>query len=508
MLLEHFTENAAQRDGDRPAIVFEGSTLTFAELDTRIKGLAGGLRALLPPGSRVAVLSDNRPEVTEAQFAIPSAGMTAVFLNQRLTGPELAYILENSGASAILVEERYLPVIAEIAEGVPALRHVVGFDGEGGVATAAYSSLVESAPLTGSAPEPADIAWLVYTSGTTGRPKGVMISHRNLSGTVANFLLGIRPDRHGRYLFPFPLSHVTAHAQPALFAAGVTLYLQRSFDPKAYMEAIAEYEITGSPIAPAMLGLILARPELAELDVTSMRKLFYGASSITPALLRRAMERFPNAEFTQGFGMTELAGNAVWMDHATHLRGIRGESDLLSACGRPAPLASVRIADERGMDLPFGDVGEILVRADQVMEGYWENPEATKSTLVDGWLHTGDVARFDKNGLLYIVDRKKDMIVTGGENVYSREVEDALAEHPGIADVAVVGVPDETWGENVCAVIVRATGSEITSEEVIAHARSKLASYKKPKRVEFVDQLPRNATGKLLKRDLRNQFTH
>jgi acyl-CoA synthetase (AMP-forming)/AMP-acid ligase II len=259
-------------------------------------------------------------------------------------------------------------------------------------------------------------------------------------------------------------------------------------------------------MAPAMLGLILARPELDHYDVSSMRKLFYGASSISPELLRRSMKRFSNARFYQGFGMTELGGNPLYMDPETHLRGAGDEPHLLAGAGYEAPYSSVRIVDDDMRDLPAGEVGEIVVKGDQVMKGYWRNEQATHETILDGWLRTGDMGRMDENRLFYIVDRKKDMIVTGGENVYSREVEDVLAEHPGVLDVAVIGVPDETWGENVCAVVVRRPGVDVEEVELVAHCRSLAASYKKPKLVIFVDELPRNPSGKVLKRELREQY--
>jgi long-chain acyl-CoA synthetase len=392
---------------------------------------------------------------------------------------------------------------------VPPLRYVIVFGQEVlAGADLAYERLIAGATPVRPRLELSDhdMAWLIYTSGTTGRPKGAMLTHRNLYAAVTNAIICTQPERFGTYIMPFPLAHVAGHVSPTFLAKDITLIIQRAFDPEDYVRTVAEHRVTGSPMAPAMLGLILARPELDHYDVSSVRKLFYGASSISPELLRRSMRRFSNARFYQGFGMTELGGNPLYMDPETHLRGAGDEPHLLAGAGYEAPYSSVRIVDDDMRDLPAGAIGEIVVKGDQVMKGYWRNEDATRETIVDGWLRTGDMGRMDENRLFYIVDRKNDMIVTGGENVYSREVEDVLAEHPGVLDVAVIGVPDETWGENVCAVVVRRQGVEVEEDELVAHCKSLAASYKKPKLVIFVDELPRNPSGKVLKRELRERY--
>jgi long-chain acyl-CoA synthetase len=509
LLLGDYVDFAARRSPDRTAIVFEDRAFTFGEYKDRIDRLSDALSGLVSPGDRIGILSGNTSEYVEAYYGVPMAGMTLTLVNPRLVAREVAYILSNAEVSAVFVQPEHLHTIGEIRDQVPSLRHVIVFGEElPAGADLAYEPLIAGARPVRPKLELSDddMAWLIYTSGTTGRPKGAMLSHRNLVASVTNALMCTQPERYGTYIMPFPLAHVAGHVSPTFLAKDITLIIQRAFDPEDYVRTVAQHGVTGSPMAPAMLGLILARSELDHYDVSSVRKLFYGASSISPELLRRSMKRFRNARFYQGFGMTELGGNPLYMDPETHVRGAGDEPHLLAGAGYEAPYSSVRIVDDDLNDLPAGEIGEIVVKGDQVMKGYWRNEEATRETIVDGWLRTGDMGRMDEDRLFYIVDRKKDMIVTGGENVYSREVEDVLMEHAAVQDVAVIGLPDETWGENVCAVVVRQPGVEAEDDELIAHCKASLASFKKPKLVLYVDELPRNPSGKVLKRELRERY--
>ncbi|WP_354698575.1 Long-chain-fatty-acid--CoA ligase [Paraconexibacter sp. AEG42_29] len=510
MRVGDFLTLAERQYGDRAAVVYEGASLTYAELQHRSRALAQGLLELADPGDRVAILANNCPEYVEAVFGVPTARQMLTFVNPRLAASEILHVLEHSGARVVIVEPPLLGLVSEIRERLPALEHVVVLGGVAPERTVAYETVVaagEQATADVSGASSDEVAWLIYTSGTTGRPKGAMLTHQNLFASVANTLMSVQPERHATHLMPFPMAHVTAHLCLAWAAKGITLVLQPSFDPESFVRAIEEYGAAGSPIAPVMLSLILQRPELERYDVSSMRKLFYGSSAIAPDLLRRSMARFANADFYQSFGMTELAGTAGWLDPEQHRLGAGGQPGLLSAIGRPAPLAAFRVVDDDLHDVAPGAVGELAIRGDQVTAGYWRDDAATQAAIVDGWLRTGDLATVDADGIYAIVDRKKDMILTGGENVYSREVEDALADLPGLAEVAVIGLPDPVWGENVCAVIVPLRDATITAEGVIAHCRSRLASYKKPKSVHVVPALPRNATGKVLKHRLRQDLS-
>ncbi|WP_051218329.1 AMP-binding protein [Nocardioides insulae] len=511
MLLGHVIENTALRHPDHPAIISGETTLSYSQLAERVRRAAAGLAGIAAAGDRIAVLAHNRHEVIELQYGVPTAGMGCVFVNHRLSPREIRYILADSGATAIAVSAEFEALVSDLLPDLPDLRTVIALDGpsEKSAGAMTYQELLDAGQGTSAAPDvaPDDLAWLVYTSGTTGRPKGAMLSHANLLAAVANSLSGAPSEPFGRFINPFPLCHIAAYAVTTHFANKSTVVLMRAFEAEEYLRTIQDLRITHSSIAPAMLGLILSRPELDGYDVSSLTHIAYGASSISPDLLRRSMARFANASFVQAFGMTELAGNVAWMNHDWHLRGLE-DPDLLSAAGLAAPFAGVRIGDQDGESVPNGTVGEILVRADQAMLGYWRNESATREAFVDGWLRTGDLGRMTDQGLLYVVDRKKDMILTGGLNVYSREVEDVLAEHPDIVEAAVVGIPEEIWGESVCAVVVPRPGAELTETDVIAFVKANLASYKKPKYVRFVDALPRNPTGKVLKRDLRETYQH
>lgn len=508
MLLGDHVEFAARREGDRPAILFEERAISFAEFHDRVNRLSSALTELAAPGSRIGILSDNRPEYLEAYYGVPMAGMGLTIVNQRLAPREIAYILGDAGVEFLLVADAYLPAIVGVREQLPTLKTVcsIGAVAAPGADLAYEDLLASGRPIRPELPvSEHDLAWLIYTSGTTGRPKGAMLSHRNLDAAATNLLIGVEPERRATYLNPFPLSHASGHMSIAFLDRGITTVLQQGFAPDTFMQAIEQHDVAGAPFAPAMMGMILDRHDLDHVDVSRVRKLFYGASSITPELLRNAMRRFSGARFYQGFGMTELAGNCLFMDDDIHRRGVNGEEHLLAAAGQEAVKASVRIVDEQLRDVPTGSVGELIVKGDQVMLGYWGKPEATRDAVDDGWLRTGDLARMDDERLVSIVDRAKDMILTGGENVYSREVEDVLAEHPDVADVAVVGQPDPVWGESVVAIVVLRDGAVPNPDALIAHCREHLASYKKPRVVHFVAALPRNATGKVLKHELRQR---
>ncbi len=351
-------------------------------------------------------------------------------------------------------------------------------------------------PGSSAGPGPDDVAWLIPTSGTTGTPKVVALTHANLlaavDGTVAS-----RPLRGDEvYLFPFPLCHVAGYNVLLFHRHGRPVVLAERFDPAAFLALARRHGVTTASLAPTMIALLLdhlASPEHQGEGVGTLRAITYGSAPIGPDLLRRATDRL-GVDLLQGYGMTEMAGNGVFLSAEEHRRGLAGDERLLRAAGRPAPGLDVRILDD----------GEVAVRGPQVTAGYWRDPEATAAAFTaDGWFRTGDVGRLDGDGLLSIVDRKKDVVVTGGENVASREVEDALAAHPGVAAVAVVGVPDETWGEAVTAVVVARPGSGLTAADVVAFGREAIGGFKKPRHAVVVDDLPRNATGKVVKAEVR-----
>jgi acyl-CoA synthetase (AMP-forming)/AMP-acid ligase II len=347
-----------------------------------------------------------------------------------------------------------------------------------------------------------DPAWIIYTSGTTGSPKGATLTHASLLAAVAVTAASrpVAPDEV--YLFPFPLCHVAGYNVLNHHRLGRPVVILPRFDPAGFVEAAARHQATTTSLAATMLDALLDHLDRHGDVVPSLRSVAYGAAPMPPALLARA-DKALGVELAGGYGMTELSGNAVFLDAETHRRGLAGETPLLRSAGRPGPGVAVRLVDDDERDVTTGAVGEIVVRSAQVMAGYWDDEQATADAMRGGWFHTGDMGRFDEDGWLFIVDRKKDVIVTGGENVSSREVEEVLCDHPGVREAAVIGVPDPRWGENVCAVVVSQPGWAVPPAEVVELVRSRLAGFKTPRHVVNVESLPTNSTGKVLKAELR-----
>jgi acyl-CoA synthetase (AMP-forming)/AMP-acid ligase II len=497
----------AGKTPDRLALVDGDRELTFGELHERSTRLADALLQLAHPGDRIGILAQNVAEYVECYYGVPSAGMALTFLNYRLHPKEWAWILANAEASVLILERSFLEQIRPVLGEVPTLQHVVVVDGGGGEGTVDYQDLVRAAPATPPLVEVDEdaTAWLIYTSGTTGFPKGAMLTHRNLVTAVVESTIEYQPMPDERNLLAFPLCHVSGYSVPVNHLRGGLVVLMRAYEPELFLQLVERHGITATALAPTMLNFLLQHPKFDEYDVSTLRNIGYGAAAMPVEVLKAALDRFGPIVYS-GFGMTELGGNVLTFTKAAHVRAVAGETHLLASCGVPMCLADVKVVDDQLAECPPGVVGEIVIRGEQVLKGYWRNEEGTKAAFEGGWFHTGDMARRDEEGFFYIVDRKKDMILTGGENVYSREVEEAIYTHPGVSEVAVVGLPDPTWGENVTAVVVLREGASATEEDIIAACRDRLAGYKKPKRVVFVDELPKNVSGKILKRELRDQL--
>ena len=518
MLVSRYLDAAARRHPGRDAVVFDEQAISYALLRKRAAALATALSRLGDRGTRVGILCDNRPEYVEGYYGVPSAGMVLTLINQRLSRNEIAHVVKHSGTTILITENRYLPLVLD-ADGrpLPGLAHILcvgapapNDEDPGDCNVHHYEEVVGKFVATTSDWPPtsvddADPAWLVYTSGTTGSPKGVTLSHRNLGAVVSNYLLGV-PVRPGSgYLMPFPLCHVGGHLVFACAAVGARLVLQRSFQADDWVSLVGRHQIETSPLAPTMLAMLLH--DGRDLAATrSLRTLIYGSSGISANVLRDAMNRLDGVDFIGGYGMTETAGTVTWLDPLEHRSALADSNEhVLASCGRPAPLVDVRIVDDDAAECPVGTWGEVTVRGDQVMIGYWDDPAATADVLRDGWLRTGDIGHFDGDGRLYIVDRKKDMVISGGENVSSLEVEQVITEMAEVVEAAVVGVPDPVWGQRVVAFVALADGDAGVLDEaaIIAHCRTRLASFKKPTRVHFLAELPRTALGKVRKTQLR-----
>lgn len=510
MLVGDIPTHAAHRDPGGTAILFNDRVMTYSALRDGCWQLANALLQIAEPGDRVAMLAENCPEYALCYYGVPAAGMALTLLNYRLMPAELAYIIGNAEPSVLIVEAKYLGKIMSIRDSLVSVRTLVVI----GETPAPADMLAFDALVARGAPQPPAVtisddtlAWLLYTSGTTGLPKGVMLSHRNVMAAVLNSLASWeRQEDETVMMMTFPMFHVAGYALLVSHLRAVKLVLMQNFDPETLFATIEKHGVTATSAAPTMIAMLLNHPLREKYDLSTLVSLGYGASAMPAAVLRRAREYWPQVRFATGFGMTELAGNVMVLTADEHDRAIDEGLPILNSVGRQMLLAMVRVVDDAGSDVAVGEDGEIIVKGDQVLGGYWRNPEATAKAFTDGWFHTGDVGRWDAGGYLTIVDRKKDMIVSGGENVYPREVEEVLYRHPGVLEAAVVGAEDPVWGEKVVAIVSRRLGSNVVAGELIAFCRDHIASYKKPTAIAFVDELPKNASGKVLKRELRTQL--
>lgn len=508
MLLADVIRLNGRKTPDKVAVIADDRVVTFGELRDRMLQVANAMSELAEPGDRIAVLSENLPEYVEMYYGVPAAGMALTFLNYRLHPKEWAWILSDAEAKVLVTQAKFLPDLESVLGGVASIEHVVVIGEPTSDDQITYDDLVGSASTT----EPAidvdedSTAWLLYTSGTTGFPKGAMLTHRNLVVAALNSVIEYEPQPDERALIAFPLCHVSGYSVPVTHFRGGRIVLTPMFEPELWMQMVDEHEITGTSMAPTMLNFILQHPKVEDYDLSSLRSIGYGAAAMPVEILRAAINRFGPIVYS-GFGMTELGGNVLTFPKSAHERAINGEEHLLASCGTPMVLADVMVVDENMDECLPGVVGEIVIRGEQVLKGYFRNEEGTAKAFENGWFHTGDMARRDEEGFFYIVDRMKDMIITGGENVYSREVEEVLYTHPSVSEAAVVGVPDEMWGEKVTAVVVLRPGATATEAEIIALCRENLAGYKKPKTVVFLEELPKTVSGKIVKRELRDRFT-
>ncbi len=494
---------------DRLALRYQGRDLSYGELNQRVTRLANGmLRLGLRKGDRIAILAQNCHQYVEVYLASATIGAVTVPLNARLKGGELKYIINNSEAKLLLISSDFLEMIAAIRAELPLVEHHVCISQQApGFET--YESLLGSASseVPYVQPTESDVVCQIYTSGTTGLPKGAMLTHRNVLSNATSCCLEQEIKPGDNYLMVLPLYHVAGCTLTvSTLLMGGMLTIHPAFSPPDVMRSIGQDRITQAALVPVMISFLLRVPNLEQYDLSSLKYVVYGAAPIAPSLLKQAMGVF-KCNFIQGYGLTEAAAFASLLRADDHLpEGSSEQIKRLSSVGREILGSEVRVVNDQGEEVAAGEIGEILVRGNNVMQGYWKMPEATAEALRDGWLHTGDLATVDEAGYVYIVDRKKDMIVSGGENIYPREVEATFLTHPAVADVAVIGVPDEVWGEAVKALVVLKEGQTATKQDLIDFCAAKLAGFKKPKSVEFRTDLPRNAMGKILKRVLREPY--
>lgn len=491
----------AARRPDAVAISCEGRDTTYRQLHDASNRVANGLRAAgIVAGDRIGVLDKNSECFFEIWLGVAKVNAVIVPINSRLAGPEIAYVLNDAEIKILFVGEPFVETIQKVGPDLTTVQRIITTNDDYPRWRDKHAA---DDPKAGADPE--DVCLQLYTSGTTGHPKGVQLTNRNILGSLPQTLKawgGWGPSDIA--LVGMPLFHIAGCGTGLIcLLGGLRLVLLRDFVPAQVIKIIQAERISVTFFVPAMILALLGEPSIGKTDLSSVRRIVYGASPIPLDLLKRAVATFTEAGFVQIYGLTETTGGITVLSAEDH---VGADPELLRSCGKPIDGVDIRIVDLNGEDVPTGEVGEIVCRTAKNMKGYWRRDKDTEQAIRDGWFATGDAGYLDGRGYLFIHDRVKDMIVSGGENIYPAEVESVLFGQPDIVDVAVIGVPDERWGEAVKAIVVRRAGSTIDAETIIAYGRERLAGYKLPKSVEFVDVLPRNPTGKLLKRELREKY--
>ena len=497
---------------DREAFVCGSQRITFAQFNDRTNRLVHALRSLgVKKGDVIGILSWNCLEYADVYGVAMKAGFIASPFNPRLHKDELEYLINYSEANTLFIGPDFLDTADSLRSRLPMVKHYISFAGAGDDMLSHYE-LLENTPF--DEPDVSvckdDPLLIFYTSGTTGVPRGALYTHfRKLDNTRIKALeMGVKPE--DRHVLVLPFFHIggDSHVWPFFLVGGCNVIMpQKSFDPVAVLQVIQNEKATDMQIVPTQLNSIMSCHDLKDYDLSSLNRIYYASSPMPLEFLKTGLEIF-GPIFSQGYGQTESGPQICALPRKDHqvLDGSAEEQKVLSSCGQPSLGVHVRVVDEEDYDVTPGTIGEIIARSDSLMVEYWNRPDETREALIDGWLHTGDLGYYDEKGFIYIVDRKKDMIVSGGENVYSREVEDVLYMHPAIAEAAVVGVPDPVWVERVHAVVALKQGADVTKDDVIAFCKEHLASYKTPKSLEFIDSLPKNPQGKILKKEIRKKY--
>ena len=513
-----FINIAAAICPDKLAIVFEDKRYTFSQLNDRVNRLANGLIKLgVQKGDRVSFIQVNCNQCVETYFAVAKAGAIYLPLNFRAKEKELTYMLNSAEATTLIAGERYIPMIQAIRPELKSLKNLISIEKKH-EDLLYYEDIIKSssAEEVVTPIDDKDTTILMYTAGTTGFPKGVMLSHTSFSTYVLENVTPPDPESDERNILTVPLYHVAGiQAMMAAIYGGRTLVMERQFDPEEWMTLVEKEKANRAMMVPTMLKQLLDHPNFKKHDLSSLRVITYGAAPMPLPVIRKALDEFPGVSFINAFGQTETASTITALgpeDHAITGTPDEKEKKLkrLASIGKPMADVQMKVIDDAGKKLGPNQVGEILAKGPRVMSGYWKDEEKTKKTIdKDGWVHTGDVGYVDEDGYYFLSGRSSDIIIRAGENISPEELENAIREFPKVEDVAVIGVPDETWGEEPRAVVILKKGiprSKEVEAEIMEHCRQTLASYKRPRTVVFVDDLPRNPMGKLIKREIREKY--
>ena len=502
----------AKLNPDNPAISCGQTSYNYKEFHDRVVKLGNALLQLgVHKGDRVASLLLNCHRYLEIYYATALIGAVVVPLNHRLAGAELKYIMDDSDAETLFVDDDLLPQIEPVFPELEKLRTKILTSDASGIPgdMLGYESLIsiESTKLPKIEVTESDLGGIFYTGGTTGFPKGVMLSQGNLVANATNVLINIALGADEVYCHAAPMFHLAnGGSMYAYTIHGAKHTFLKTFEPKSFLEVVQAEKVTAIVLVPTMVNFVVNFPEVKEYDLSSLRRFTYGASPMPVELLKNAIPIF-DCDIMQGYGMTEASPLLTVLrpeDH--HTEGPEKLTRRLLSCGREILGVEVRVVNEKGDDVQPGEIGEIIARGANIMQGYWNKEKETKEVLKNGWYYSGDMGTVDEEEYIFLVDRKKDMIISGGENIYSTEVENAIYTHPSVLEAAVIGIPDKKWGEAVKGVVVLKPEFITTAEEIIQHCKEQIASFKVPKTIDFMNELPKSGAGKILKKDLREKY--
>jgi acyl-CoA synthetase (AMP-forming)/AMP-acid ligase II len=509
MRLGEIVSRNSRRIPDQIGIVYGSRRWTWKQVDERSNQLANMLLTSgLKKGDRVAILDQNSDNYIELYFGLAKAGIIVVPINYRLSLSEMINLLKNAEPEAMVIGGDYFNLAESLKGQLPSVKRYIGIG-----LPPDWMEDYESVLSSHATREPNvdldedDVFSIMYTSGTTGLPKGAMSTHRNYIMNALAVCIADQSSRDDKNLIVAPLYHAGAlfHLTTYIYL-GCTHVIMKQFDPKAVLGTIEKERITVCLLIPTMLNFVLNHPDFEKYDTSSLRRIFYGGGPMPLPILERAMKSLKNCGFTQGYGLTETLETNLLLAEDHVLGGTPIQQERLKSAGRESATYEVKVVNDEGNEVSRGKIGEVWVKGPGIIKGFWRNPEETARSITEGWFKTEDLGKMDENRYLYIVDRKKDMIISGGENIYAKEIDDVLYSHPAILEAAAIGVPDKDWGEAVKAVVVLKPGMTVTEEEIIRFCKERLASYKKPKSVDFMNELPKTASGKILKRDLREKY--